>query len=71
MRKKGRLQVGMDADIVAFDPTTVSDLATYENANQPAVGVQAVLVNGTLVVGDGELKIDADSGQPIRRKLER
>ncbi|GAA6159708.1 hypothetical protein NBRC116589_18820 [Ruegeria sp. HU-ET01832] len=50
---------------------TVADLATYENANQPAVGVQAVLVNGTLVVGDGELKIDADSGQPIRRKLER
>ncbi|WP_217358472.1 hypothetical protein [Ruegeria atlantica] len=60
----------MDADIVAFDPTTVSDLATYENANQPAKGVHTVLVNGTFVVENGELKIDADSGQPIRRAIQ-
>ncbi|WP_263829201.1 amidohydrolase family protein [Ruegeria aquimaris] len=68
MKKKGRIQVGMDADIVVFDPQTVSDKATYDNANQPAVGVQTVLVNGGFVVRDGALVLDAPHGQPIRRE---
>lgn len=67
MRQKGRIQVGMDADIVVFDPQTVSDKATYDNANQPAVGVRTVLVNGGFVVRDGALVLDAPHGQPIRR----
>jgi len=67
MRTKGRLQVGMDADIVVFDPATISDVGTYQEPNQPAVGVQSVLVNGELVVDGGELILDAAPGQPIRR----
>lgn len=66
MKTKGRLQVGMDADIVVFDPDAIADMATYENANQPAVGVKSVLVNGELVVDDGELVLDANAGIPIR-----
>ncbi|MCL5779304.1 amidohydrolase family protein [Limibaculum sp. FT325] len=67
MRRKGRLQVGMDADIVVFDPETIADKATFDNANQPAVGVQTVLVNGGFAVRDGALLVDAAHGQPIRR----
>jgi len=67
MKKKGRLQEGMDADIVVFDPATVSDVGTYEQPNRPAVGVQSVLVNGELVVADGELLPDAAPGLPLRR----
>lgn len=67
MRNKGRLQVGMDADIAVFDPETIADKATYEDANQPAVGVQTVLVNGVAVVAGGELVLDANPGLPIRR----
>jgi N-acyl-D-glutamate deacylase len=70
MRRKGRLQIGMDADIVVFDPETIADKATYENANQPAVGVQTVLVNGGFVVQDGTLVLDAPHGQPIRRAVD-
>jgi N-acyl-D-aspartate/D-glutamate deacylase len=69
MKKKGRLQVGMDADIVVFDPKTISDVGTYEKPNQPAVGVQTVLVNGGSVVQNGKLILDAPHGQPIRRKV--
>jgi len=69
MKKKGRIQVGMDADIVVFDPETIRDVGTYEEPNQPAVGVQSVLVNGELIVGQGELLLDAAPGQPIRRAV--
>lgn len=69
MKTKGRLQVGMDADIVVFDPTTIADLATFENANQPATGVHTLLVNGRPVVRAGELILDADAGAAIRRNL--
>jgi len=33
MKKKGRIQVGMDADIVVFDPATIRDVGTYEEPN--------------------------------------
>ena len=69
MKKKGRIQVGMDADIVVFDPETIRDVGTYEEPNQPAVGVQTVLVNGELIVARGELIPDAAPGQPIRRAV--
>lgn len=67
MRNKGRIQLGMDADIVVFDPETISDRATYENANQPAEGVQTLLVNGDFLIKDGKLIAEAGSGQAIRR----
>ena len=70
MRKKGRLQEGMDADIVVFDPETISDVGTYEAPNKPAVGVQAVVVIGEIVVGEGELVVGAAPGQPIRRAVQ-
>jgi N-acyl-D-glutamate deacylase len=69
MKKKGRLQVGMDADIVVFDPEAIRDVGTYEKPNQPAEGVQSVLVNGELIVAQGELIPDAAPGQPIRRAV--
>jgi N-acyl-D-glutamate deacylase len=67
MKNKGRLQQGMDADIVVFDPETIRDVGTYEKPNQPAVGVQSLLVNGELVVDGGKLVLDAAPGRPIRR----
>jgi len=69
MKKKGRLQEGMDADIVVFDPETIADVGTYEKPNQPAVGVQTLLVNGVQVIDNGALLIDAAPGQAIRRKV--
>jgi N-acyl-D-glutamate deacylase len=69
MKKKGRLQEGMDADIVVFDPETIADVGTYEKPNQPAVGVQSLLVNGVQVIDNGALLIDAAPGQAIRRKV--
>ncbi len=69
MKKKGRLQEGMDADIVVFDPETIADVGTYEKPNQPAVGVQTLLVNGVPVIEQSKLILDAGPGQAIRREV--
>lgn len=52
--RRGRLAEGMFADVVAFDPKTVSDRATYAEPHKYSVGMRYVLINGTLVLRDGE-----------------
>jgi N-acyl-D-aspartate/D-glutamate deacylase len=51
---KGRLQEGADADIVVFDPATITDRSTFEKPKQPSEGMHYVLVGGTLVVDDSK-----------------
>lgn len=65
MRGKGRLQVGADADIVVFDPETVTDTATFEVLS-PSTGIQYVLVGGQFVVVDGQLDTSARPGRAVR-----
>jgi N-acyl-D-aspartate/D-glutamate deacylase len=67
MRRKGRLQEGCDADIVVFDPETVTDRATFRDTLRPSHGIEYVVVDGTFVVARGELVPDALPGRPIRR----
>ncbi len=54
LRDRGRLEAARFADIVVFDPATVSDCATYEDPHQYAVGVREVVVNGQVALRDGE-----------------
>jgi len=54
-RRKGRIQEGADADIVVFDPATVTDRATYEHPGERSTGMRFVVVNGTLVIDKGAL----------------
>ena len=51
---RGLLSPGYYADIVVFDPETVTDLATFEEPHQLASGVQHVFVNGGQVLREGE-----------------
>lgn len=52
--KRGLLKDGYFADVVIFDPATIADKATYRQPHQYSVGVKHVLVNGELVLKDGE-----------------
>lgn len=65
MRRKGRIQVGADADIIVFDAATVTDNATYVRSS-PSTGFAHVLVNGEFVVRDGSLIVSARPGRAIR-----
>jgi hypothetical protein len=65
MQVRGRIQKGMVADIVVFDPETVKDNATYTEGTLPTTGIPYVLVNGVPVVKDSKVQ-KVFPGQPIR-----
>jgi N-acyl-D-amino-acid deacylase len=51
---RGMLKEGMFADVVVFDPKTITDHATFDKPQQYATGMKHVFVNGTQVIKDGE-----------------
>ena len=64
-RFKGRLQEGADADVVIFDPQTVTDRATYQHPMEPSVGVEYLLVGGAVLVEKGKLLEGVFPGKAI------
>ena len=52
---RGVIKNGMWADIVVFDPNTITDVATFEKPNQLSQGMHYVLVNGVPVIERGAM----------------
>jgi N-acyl-D-amino-acid deacylase len=63
---RGLLRPGFTADIAVFDPSIVTDRSTYAAGRTLADGVDHVLVNGTLVLENGQ-PTGATPGRALRR----
>jgi len=65
-KNRGVLAVGNIADIVLFDPQTVSDTATFTQPHSLASGVRYVIVGGTLAIDHGT-PTGSRTGKVLRR----
>jgi len=54
IKSRGALKESYYADLAIFDPNTISDHATFDNPHQYATGMQYVVVNGVVVLDEGE-----------------
>ncbi len=62
---RGVVRVGAFADLVAFDPESVADRATFEDPHQYPVGIPLVIVNGVMTIRNGEQTGDL-GGRAVR-----
>jgi N-acyl-D-aspartate/D-glutamate deacylase len=65
LENRGCIDPGCYADVVVFDPATIIDHATFDEPQRYATGVSHVLVNGTVVLAQGE-HTDARPGRVVR-----
>jgi N-acyl-D-amino-acid deacylase len=65
LNDRGVLKAGLWADLVVFDPATITDRSTFAAPNQLASGMQWVLINGIPVVAAG-VATGALPGQVLR-----
>lgn len=77
--RKGRLDVGADADFVVFDPTETHRIDAADNASRADYSVydgrevtgrvEQTYVRGELVADDGEIVADPGHGSFLRREV--
>lgn len=65
LHDRGVLRAGMAADLVAFDPETVRERASYADPLRYSEGIPYVAVNGKLVVDGGRIT-EARPGRVLR-----
>ena len=64
---RGELRPGAYADLVLFEPERIADRASFEDPMQPAAGISMVVVNGTVVLENGN-ETGATPGRFIDRR---
>ena len=65
LKDRGSIRPGAWADLVIFDPQAIRDPATFQDPHHYAEGFTHVLVNGTVVIANGQMS-GARPGGPLR-----
>ena len=66
-RDRGIIAAGRKADLVIFDPRSIQDHGTPANASAAPTGISHVIVNGEVVLDNGEIT-KARPGRGLRRQ---
>jgi len=66
--RRGVLAEGHYADLCIFDPQTVRDTATFDDPQQPATGIDCVIVNGAIAYAQGAY-LGSRTGTVLRRTV--
>ena len=66
LKDRGTISEGAYADIVVFDPATIKDRATFGDPHNYPDGIEVVIVNGKVVVENGEF-LGVSSGKVLRK----
>ena len=69
LKDSGLIKDGYKADIVLFNPETVKAPATKENPKQYPIGIDYVIVNGKIVIDDGN-NTGVTPGRALRRGID-
>lgn len=67
--ERGLIREAYFADVIVFDPKTVSDRSTYEQPELLSVGMKFVIVNGKIAVEDGKYT-GALAGRALRKQVQ-
>lgn len=67
LKDRGQIREGAFADLVLFDPETISDRATFSSPKQAASGIKRIWVNGALAWQEGN-QTGQRSGRFIKRQ---
>ncbi|ALN93506.1 N-acyl-D-amino-acid deacylase family protein [Lysobacter gummosus] len=70
LKRRGRIAVGLAADLVLFDPATIADRASFAEPKQAAAGIRAVWVAGACALRDAQATGER-RGRALRREEER
>ena len=68
-RKKGRIKIGADADLIVFDSNTIIDKSTFTKADQYSSGIKYTLINGVTVVKEGKFQKNIFPGRAARGRV--
>jgi N-acyl-D-amino-acid deacylase len=69
IKDRGEVRTGAYADVLVFDPKTITDVATYEKPHAYSKGMDYVFVNGQAAIADGKL-VPKRSGRVLLRDKE-
>ncbi len=67
LRQRGLLKDGYFADVVVFDPKTISANCDFKNPAGKPSGIEHVFINGHHAVSHGEVNVDPLPGRLLRR----